>query len=138
MIRAADGDEQPLIRRQTIVNGSDVAHDLPPLRLRFAMVIAQKKHEWPIDSCLNDAAEWSAVDIDACLASRIVVAELRSLRAAEGVAKDSHPRHVEAAGEFTVGGIHAVQLIEREGHVGGPRSQEFLRTTLEFLASDEL
>src|SRR5437764_13020036 len=100
MIRAADGDEQPLIRRQTIVNGPDVAHDLPPVRLRFAMVIAQKKHEWPIDSCLNDAAEWSAVDIDACLASRIVVAKLRGLRAAKGVAEDSDARHVESSREL--------------------------------------
>ena len=62
-------------------------------------MITQQKHEGFRKARLNDAAQRRSVDVDSCLTSRIVVAELQCLRATKGVAKHTHARHVEATRE---------------------------------------
>src|SRR5258708_2494606 len=100
MVRATDLDAQPSIPRQTIINRLDVGLDLAGDRVGRIAVAAQKKHERLMEARLNDAAEWLAVHIDPCLTPGIIVAKLRSRRAAKGVAKYSHSRHVEPSREL--------------------------------------
>src|SRR5437867_4284376 len=77
MVRATDHDAWPSVSRQTIVNRSNVGPDLAAIRVgRYIAVVAQEEHERLVDPCLNDAAHWSTVNIDAGLTPGIVVAEL--------------------------------------------------------------
>src|SRR5207249_10457681 len=55
VVRAADRDAQPAVRRQTIINRLDVGLDRTALRVGRAAVLAQEKHEWPRDAVSNDA-----------------------------------------------------------------------------------
>src|SRR2546427_12946525 len=100
MVRPADHDPQSSFRWQTIVNRLDVGKDLMTLRVGLATVVAQKKQEWPIDACLNDAAVRSAVHIDPCFAPGILVAKLRCCRPSKGMTKDSHSGHVQPSCEL--------------------------------------
>src|SRR5690348_7132671 len=73
MIRAANHDAQPSIRRQSIVNRLDVGHDLTDLRIgRKIALAAQQEHERLVDARLNDAAVQGTIHIDACLAPGIL------------------------------------------------------------------
>src|SRR6266403_1780810 len=83
MVRATNLQQRPSIRRQTIVNRSDVGHDLTALRLGLTTVVAQKEHKRPVDPRLNNAAVWSAVHIDACFAPGILVADMSVCRSAK-------------------------------------------------------
>src|SRR5579864_9586953 len=115
MVRAANYDAQPFIRRQTIVNRLNVGHDLTNLRVgRKIALAAQQEHERLVDACLTDAAVQRTIHIDACLAPGILGAELSRCRAAKRVAKYSHARHVEPARELArrVRGVQSLQPIE--------------------------
>src|SRR5467141_637755 len=99
----------------------------------------QEKHERLVDACLNDAAVQRTVHIDACLAPGILGAELCSSRATKRVAEYSHVRHVEPTRELAgwVRGIQPLQLIKHEGDVGGPRGQQLIGETGQFLSRKE-
>ncbi|HLJ17701.1 MAG TPA: hypothetical protein VKV15_24605 [Bryobacteraceae bacterium] len=56
MVPASNLYECPSILRQTIVNRLHISQDLMAFRVGLMGVIAEKKHEWPIDAPLNDAA----------------------------------------------------------------------------------
>src|SRR3989442_3471904 len=79
----------------------------------------------------DDAAEWLTVHIDPCLASGILVAELRGCGPTKGVAKYSHPGQVEPSSKLAerVRGVQPLQPIQYERDVGGPRSQHFVHAT---------
>ena len=111
MVRATDRDAQPSIRRQAIINRLDIGSDLAVARVGRIAVVAQEKHERTRDARPNDATQWSAVDIDTCLAPGIVMAELCGRRPTEGVAEYSHARHVEPSRK-RAGRIGAVQLLQ--------------------------
>src|SRR6266446_1317974 len=67
-----------------------------------------------------------AVDVDACLAPGILVAELQGHGPTEGVTEYSHARHVEPSSERS-GRIRRVQpseAIEHERDIAGPRGQD--------------
>src|SRR5215469_1849079 len=100
MVRAPNRNAQPPIWRQAIINGLDVSFDLTDLRVGRKIAFAtSKKHEWSGDAELDDAAVQRTVDIDGCLASRILRTELRGLRPAKGMTKYSYPRHVKPSCE---------------------------------------
>src|SRR5712692_3979284 len=126
MVRATDGDAQPSIRRQTIVNRLDAGQDLTADRIGRMAVVAQEEHERSMDAFLNDAAERATVHIDPGLAPGIVVAELCGCRPTKGVAKRSHARQIEPARKPAgrVGALQPLQPIKYERDVGGPRSQQ--------------
>src|SRR5262245_5546508 len=63
VIRSAKDDIRALVRRKPVVDRLDVGHDVPRFRIRFAGVIAQQEHERLLKAGLNDAAQWSSVDI---------------------------------------------------------------------------
>src|SRR5207244_174492 len=73
MVRAADRDAEPCVRRQTIINRLDVGEDLPADRVGRSAVITQEDHERSLNAFLNDAAERLTVHIDPGLTPGIVV-----------------------------------------------------------------
>src|SRR5437763_2347185 len=137
MVRAADRDEEPSIRREAIVNRLDVAFHLAVLRIGRMDLCAHKKHERLVDTFPNHTAERPTVNVDACLASGIVMAELKRLRATERVAKCSYTRQVQPSGELVIGPLRSVQLlqaIEDKRHIGGPGAQQFVKAIELFCA----
>src|SRR5205085_5702849 len=96
VICAADGDLQPTVRWQVIVNRLDVGLDLTGLRAGFTAMVAEDEHERLMETLQNHAAERLAGHIDPGLTSGIVVAELQGCRPAKGMTKYSDPRHVQA------------------------------------------
>ncbi len=75
---------------------------------------------------LDHATVRRAVDVDACLAPGILVAELQGHGPTEGVTEYSHARHVEPSSERS-GRIRRVQpseAIEHERDIAGPRGQD--------------
>ena len=96
------------------------------LRVGLATVVAQKKHESPIDACLNDAAVRSAVHIDPCFAPGIFVAKLRGCCSSKGVTKYPHAGHAKSSREPAglVRGVQPFQPIKHKHDVGSPRSQQ--------------
>ena len=136
MERAADRDEEPPVGRYAIIDRPDVADDLNARRVGCGAVVAQEEHERLMESGLDHAAVRSAVDVDACLASRIFVAELRSHRAAEGVSEYSHARHVEPTSEPArrVRRVQPSEAIEDERDVAGPRRHHPARTPFHLVA----
>src|SRR6266566_3358729 len=105
MVCATNLDQQSSVRRQTIINRLDVGLDLAALRVGRALV-AEEKHKGLVQTCLNDAAKWATVHIDARLAPGILRAELCGLRPTKGVTEYSHPRHVESPRELA-GGVRS-------------------------------
>jgi hypothetical protein len=69
-----------------------------PARRPSIAVAAQQKHEGLFQAGLNHAAKRRAIHVDGRLASRIVVTELRGLRAAEQGRNTAEPS-VEASRE---------------------------------------
>ncbi len=89
-------------------------------------VVAEEKEERAIDAGVEDGAERGAVDIDAGLTTRVVVADESGGGSAEGMAEDSRVVEIEFAGEFG-GGIGSVELseaIEKERRIGGPGGED--------------
>src|SRR5256885_6338984 len=130
MVRAADRDAQPAVRRQAIIDRLNVGLDLAVCRVGRLAVVAQQEHERPTDTLTNDAAQRRTVHIDAGAAPGIVMAELRGGRPSQGMAEHSYARQVESPGE-PAGRIRAVQsrqLIECEPDVAGPRGQQAVDT----------
>src|SRR6266699_3302740 len=97
MVCATDLDQQSSVRRKPIINRLDVGLHLTSLRVG-RVVVGEEKHEGLVETCLNDAAKWTTVHVNARLAPGILRAELCGLRPAKGVAEYSHPRHVEPPG----------------------------------------
>src|SRR5436305_1888583 len=108
-----------------IINRLDVGRDLTADRVGQIAVVAQEEHEWLMEACMNDAAEWLTVHIDACFAPGIVVAKLCGCRPAKGVTKYSHARQIKPSRKLAgrVGAVQPLQLIKYERSVGGPRSE---------------
>src|SRR5437660_8100166 len=102
----------------------------------FVAMVAQQKHEWPINTCLNNAAVWRAVHIDPGLASGILVAKLSGCSPAKGMAEHADARHVKLFGELAgcVRGIQLLQPVKDESDVGSPRSQQPVRANFPLLA----
>src|ERR1035438_3757030 len=100
MGRATDRDTLPPIGRQAIVNRLDLAQDRTADRVGRIAMVAHEKHKRLVEAFLHDVAEGLSVDVDAGFAAGVVMAKLCGLRAAEGVAEGSHPRHVEPSGEL--------------------------------------
>ena len=132
MMRTADCKALPSIRRQTIINRLNVGPDLLALRVGLAAVIAEKKHEWLMDPLRNDVAEGSAVQINACLAPRVVVAKLQSRGATERMPQEADPRQIEPSRKLAglVSGVQPRQLIKNERDVRVPRSDQSARNWL--------
>jgi hypothetical protein len=108
------------VRRDAIVDGLDVGADLNARRIGSIAVVAQEEHEWLTEPGLDHATVRRAVDVDACLAPGILVAELQGDGPTEGVTEYSHARHVEPSSE--PGRIRRVQpseAIEHERDIAG-------------------
>ena len=101
MERTADHGTRPPVGRCTIVDGLNVVKDLRARRVGCVAVIAQEEHEWLTESRLDHAAMRSAIDVDAGLATWIIVAELRCNRSSKRVTEYSHARHVEPTGKLS-------------------------------------
>src|SRR5437868_10430849 len=99
MVRSADGDPQAFVGRHAIVDGLNVGHDRAARRIGRVPIVGKQKHEWVWYAFANYSSQRRTVDIDAGLASGIVVAELRGGGAAEGMTKNSDTGQVETAGE---------------------------------------
>ena len=128
MVRTADHDAQPSIRRQTIVNRLDVHHDLTVFRGgRKITVVAQEEHERCLNTCLNDATDRSTVNIDAGLAPGIVAAELQGLRTSKGMPEYADACQVEASRELARR-VQLLQSIKYESDVGRPCREYFVDT----------
>src|SRR5260370_3994017 len=120
--RAADRGVQPAVRRNMIVDGFDVAYDLNAFRVGRSAVVAQEEHEWLTEPGLDHAAVRSTVDVDACLAPGILVAELRGHGPTKGVTEHSYASHVEPSTELPgrVRRVQPSQAAEHERDVAGP------------------
>ncbi len=100
-----------------IVDRLDVGLDFIDLGIgRKITLTAEQEHEWLMETSLNNTAEWSPVDVDACLAPGIIMAELRGLRPTEGVTQYSYPRQVKPARKPAghIQGVQLFQVIEHE------------------------
>src|SRR5437868_8552164 len=99
MVRSTDGDPQAFVGRHAIVDGLDVGHDRAARGIRRVPIVGEQKHEWVRYAFANHSAQRRTIDIDAGVASGIVVAELGDGRTAEGMTKNSDTAQVKTPGE---------------------------------------
>src|SRR5262249_20884866 len=97
--RSPYGDTRPSVDRQMIVERLDIRLHGAAVWIRRVDLRAEHEQERLTHALMNHRAERDPIDIDAGLAPRIVVTELRGLRSAERVAKHADAREVNPACE---------------------------------------
>src|SRR5262249_30797843 len=100
VIRASNHDFQPPVFAHSIKHRErKFASILGPSRIGLSLVVAHKKHYRLSDAFADDTAPWSPVQVEARLASIIIVAELQGFRTSERVTERIDPLHIEPPSE---------------------------------------